>query len=111
MTAHPFPPQFKRETHTINGVKTVLLAAGSGEPLVFLHGAGIWHGVNFALPWTEKFRVIIPFHPGFAESGDGAGWIEHHIDDSGHGREQLFRSCHSEPDRSSHGSHRNVWRV
>lgn len=62
--------QFNRETHTINGVKTVVLTAGRGEPLVFFHGAGIWHGLKFALPWTEKFRVIVPFHPGFAESGD-----------------------------------------
>jgi pimeloyl-ACP methyl ester carboxylesterase len=70
MPAEPFPPQFAREVHTVNGVKTVLLAAGRGEPLVFLHGAGVWHGLNFAVPWTEKFRVIVPFHPGFGESAD-----------------------------------------
>jgi pimeloyl-ACP methyl ester carboxylesterase len=62
--------KFEREVHSINGVKTVLLTAGSGAPLVFLHGAGTWHGFDFALPWAKKFRVIIPFHPGFGESGD-----------------------------------------
>lgn len=62
--------QFEREAHTINGVKTVVLTAGQGTPLVFLHGAGTWHGFNFALPWTEKYKVYIPFHPGFGESGD-----------------------------------------
>jgi hypothetical protein len=30
--------EFKRETHTVNGVKIILLTAGSGEPLLFLHG-------------------------------------------------------------------------
>ena len=70
MTAIAFPPQFKRETHTVNGVKTIVLAAGSGASLVFLHGAGIWHGINFAVPWTQKFRVIVPIHPGFGEADD-----------------------------------------
>jgi hypothetical protein len=51
---------FEREVHTVNGVKTVVLTAGRGEPLVFLHGAGTWHGFKFALPWAEKYRVIIP---------------------------------------------------
>ena len=37
---------------------------------MFLHGAGTFHGFNFAVPWTEKFRVMIPFHPGFGESDD-----------------------------------------
>ena len=60
---------FERQTHTVNGVKTAVLTAGRGEPLVFFHGAGIWHGFNFARPWTEKFRVIIPIHPGFGELG------------------------------------------
>ena len=78
MPAQPFPAQFKRETHNINGVKTVVLTAGKGDPLVFLHGAGIWHGINFALPWTEKFRVIVPFHPGFGESGDDPAMNDMH---------------------------------
>ena len=46
---------FERETHTINGVKTVVLTAGRGEPLVFWHGAGVWHGFNFARPWADKY--------------------------------------------------------
>ena len=29
------------ETLTINGVETIVLTAGRGQPLVFLHGAGI----------------------------------------------------------------------
>ena len=69
---------FERATHDINGVKTVVLSAGRGEPLVFFHGAGIWHGLKFALPWAEKFRVIVPFHPGFSESGDDPAMNEMH---------------------------------
>jgi pimeloyl-ACP methyl ester carboxylesterase len=84
--ATAFPPQFKRETHTINGVNTIVLTAGSGPPLVFLHGAGIWHGVNFALPWTQKFRVIVPFHPGLGEADDDPAmtgihdYVMHYLD-------------------------------
>jgi pimeloyl-ACP methyl ester carboxylesterase len=70
--------QFQRETHSINGVKTVVLTAGRGEPLVFLHGGGTFHGFNFALRWAEKFRVIIPFHPGFGESADDPALSEVH---------------------------------
>jgi len=70
--------RFQRETHSINGVKTVLLTAGGGEPLVFLHGGGTFHGFDFALPWAERFRVIIPFHPGFGESGDDPALSDMH---------------------------------
>jgi pimeloyl-ACP methyl ester carboxylesterase len=69
---------FKRQTHTVNGVKTVVLTAGKGEPLVFWHGAGTFTGVDFAKPWAEKFRVIIPFHPGFGESGDDPAMTDPH---------------------------------
>jgi pimeloyl-ACP methyl ester carboxylesterase len=69
---------FERETHTVNGVRTVVLTAGKGEPLVFWHGAGTFTGFNFAKPWAEKFRVIIPFHPGFGESGDDPAMTDLH---------------------------------
>jgi pimeloyl-ACP methyl ester carboxylesterase len=61
---------FKREEITVAGVKTVFLTAGKGEPLVFLHGGGTFHGFDFAKPWAERFKVYLPFHPGFGESGD-----------------------------------------
>ncbi len=62
--------KFQRETILVNGVRVVVLSAGSGEPLVFWHGAGSWHGWDFAAPWISRFRVIIPFHPGWGESPD-----------------------------------------
>jgi pimeloyl-ACP methyl ester carboxylesterase len=62
--------KFERETYNINGVKTVVYSAGHGEPLVFFHGGGTVDGFDFAEPWTSKYRVIAPYHPGFGESGD-----------------------------------------
>jgi pimeloyl-ACP methyl ester carboxylesterase len=62
--------EFKKETLKINGVDTVVYSAGEGEPLLFLHGSGTFHGFEFAKKWAEKFRVIHPYHPGFGESGD-----------------------------------------
>jgi pimeloyl-ACP methyl ester carboxylesterase len=61
---------FQKETHAVNGVKVAMLTAGSGEPLVFWHGAGTFTGFDFALPWASRFRVMIPYHPGWGESDD-----------------------------------------
>jgi pimeloyl-ACP methyl ester carboxylesterase len=62
--------KFAREALTVDGVKTVVYTAGSGEPLVFFHGAGTVDGFDFALSWADRFKVIAPYHPGFGESGD-----------------------------------------
>jgi len=61
---------FQRETLTVNGVRIVVLTAGSGDPLLYLHGAGTFHGFDFALPWAAHFRVMIPYHPNWGESAD-----------------------------------------
>lgn len=61
---------FTREEHMVDGVRTVLYTAGQGEPLVYFHGAGTFHGFDFARAWTDRFRVILPYHPGFGESDD-----------------------------------------
>jgi pimeloyl-ACP methyl ester carboxylesterase len=70
-TQVPATAQFKRERLTVNGVPIVMLTAGTGEPLVFFHGAGTFSGFDFALPWASRCRVMIPYHPGWGESGDG----------------------------------------
>jgi pimeloyl-ACP methyl ester carboxylesterase len=70
--------EFDREVHSVGGVRVVMLTAGSGEPLVFLHGAGTFHGFEFAKPWAERFRVLIPFHPGFGESADDPAMTDLH---------------------------------
>lgn len=70
---------FKDETVSVrDGMFSVhVRRGGSGEPLVFLHGAG---GQNAIEPWMEtlaqKYDVIVPEHPGW---GDSTG-IEH-LDD------------------------------
>lgn len=61
---------FTRRTLKINGIDTAVLEAGSGPPLVFLHGAGTVTGFDFALAWSDRFRVIVPYHPGFGPSAD-----------------------------------------
>lgn len=69
---------FTREFHTADGVKTAVFTAGRGEPLVFFHGAGTIDGFDFAEPWAERFRVIVPQHPGFGESGDDPSFTDLH---------------------------------
>ena len=58
----------------------MVLAAGdpAAPPLVFFHGGGTFHGWAFAEPWTSQYRVLIPYHPGFGESGDLDGLREVH---------------------------------
>jgi pimeloyl-ACP methyl ester carboxylesterase len=65
-----FTKIFEREELTVNGIKTVMLTAGKGEPLMFMHGGGTFHGFDFAAPWAEKYKVMIPYHPGFGESAE-----------------------------------------
>src|SRR5919204_2276597 len=69
---------FKRETYTVDGVETVVHSAGNGEPVVFFHGAGTIDGFDFAEPWTDRFKVIVPYHPGFGESDDDATFTDIH---------------------------------
>jgi len=53
----------------IAGRKTQIMEGGEGEALLYLHsayGENLWLGFHEAL--AEKFRVIAPAHPGFAET-------------------------------------------
>jgi pimeloyl-ACP methyl ester carboxylesterase len=63
---------YSEERFTINGVETVVQIAGEGEPLVFFHGAGTVTGFDALLPLAERFRLIVPFHPGYGPSADDA---------------------------------------
>jgi pimeloyl-ACP methyl ester carboxylesterase len=80
------PKGFKRHEYSVNGVKTVVHMGGQGRPVVYWHGAGAWHGIDFARPWTERFKVIAPFHPGWGESGDAprmdsmSDYLLHYLD-------------------------------
>ena len=70
--------RFVREELLVNGVKTVVHSAGKGETLVFFHGAGTVDGFDFAEPWTEQFRVVVPYHPGFGESAEDPSFTDVH---------------------------------
>jgi pimeloyl-ACP methyl ester carboxylesterase len=61
---------FDRTEYDINGVRTVVHTIGRGPELVFLHGAGTFTGFEIARTWAATRTVIIPYHPGFGESGD-----------------------------------------
>jgi len=61
---------FDRNEIDLFGVKTVYYEAGRGPTVVYFHGGGAFHGIQFARPWTQDFRVICPYHPGMGESGD-----------------------------------------
>jgi pimeloyl-ACP methyl ester carboxylesterase len=70
--------RFESQPLTVNGIPVQMLTAGAGAPLLFLHGAGIWHGFDFALPWAAGRKVLIPIHPGWPGSGDDASFTSVH---------------------------------
>jgi pimeloyl-ACP methyl ester carboxylesterase len=61
---------------TITGCRTRMMRKGSGEPLLFLHGAA---GAGAWLPFMEMlsqgYDVIVPEHPGFGGS-DTPEWLD-----------------------------------
>jgi pimeloyl-ACP methyl ester carboxylesterase len=61
---------YSEERFDVRGIETVVLTAGDGDPLVFLHGAGTVTGFDALLPLAERLRLIVPFHPGFGPSAD-----------------------------------------
>jgi pimeloyl-ACP methyl ester carboxylesterase len=77
---------FVRAEYDINGVRTIVYSIGNGPELVFLHGTGTFTGFEAARGWAARRKVIIPFHPGFGESGDADGidsiddYVLHYMD-------------------------------
>jgi pimeloyl-ACP methyl ester carboxylesterase len=59
------------ETITVAGRSTVLRHGGEGPPFVYLHStlgeSFLW--LPFYQSWAKKFRVLVPTHPGFGQSG------------------------------------------
>jgi pimeloyl-ACP methyl ester carboxylesterase len=69
----------------VNGIDTLVLTAGAGDPVVFFHGAGTASGFDWLLPIARHFRLIVAHHPGFGRSGDPAlpgvdHLARHHLD-------------------------------
>ena len=52
-------------TVSVHGRPTEFLSAGSGDPLVFIHGAGIIEGFEFLEPLADRFKVIALLRPGY----------------------------------------------
>jgi len=67
---------FSQSFIEVDGCKVNLRRGGSGQPLLFLHGAS---GAPAVLPFMEKlaerFDVIVPEHPGYGLS-DEPEWLE-----------------------------------
>jgi pimeloyl-ACP methyl ester carboxylesterase len=61
---------FDRIVHRIEGVETVTYAIGEGQPLVYFHGGGTFHGFEWVRPLANQFRIFCPYHPNFGESAD-----------------------------------------
>jgi len=67
---------FKESFVEVDGCRTRLRRGGSGEPLLFLHGAS---GAPAILPFMEtlaqRFEVLVPEHPGYGLSGEPE-WLD-----------------------------------
>jgi pimeloyl-ACP methyl ester carboxylesterase len=64
---------FTKRAVVVDGIRVEVLDAGSGEPLVYFHGAGTTSGFQELLPLSQTRRLIVPIHPGFGASDDDAG--------------------------------------
>ncbi len=74
-----------RMIKTKRGVKVRVLEAGSGDPLVFMHGAGgLFPDNPFLDQLAEHYQVFAPEFPGFGESTDEE-LLEDMLDFSLHG--------------------------
>ena len=59
---------FETLTLTIDGVRTVVKAIGGGPAVLALHGAATIEGNEWARGLADRFRVYLPYHPGFGDS-------------------------------------------
>lgn len=61
---------YTQTRYELAGVEVAVYEAGTGPPLLFLHGAGTITGFDSLLPLAERFRLVVPHHPGFGDSAD-----------------------------------------
>src|ERR1700761_2329936 len=59
----------------VRGCRIRLMRGGSGEPLLYLHGASGASWLPVLQKLSEKFDVIAPEHPGFGDS-DSPDWLD-----------------------------------
>lgn len=70
------PVGFERQEYAVAGKPAVVYTGGAGRPVVFWHGGGTFHGIDFARPWLDKCRVIAPHHPGFGDAHADPGYAD-----------------------------------
>ncbi|MCY7411326.1 MAG: alpha/beta hydrolase [Chitinophagales bacterium] len=60
----------KEKSITHNGTSIGYFEEGAGTPIIFIHGFPMDHAAwnEFAKPFTEKYKVILPDNPGFGKS-------------------------------------------
>ncbi|URK89204.1 hypothetical protein LP421_30005 (plasmid) [Rhizobium sp. RCAM05350] len=63
---------FETLSHDIDGVSVVVKAIGTGPAVLALHGAATLEGHEWAKGLADRFRVYLPFHPGFGRKRRGA---------------------------------------
>ena len=67
---------FTEQFVDVGGSRVHMLKGGSGEPLLFLHGAGGHDGwLRYAQGLADRFTVYLPSHPGYGQS-DRPDWLE-----------------------------------
>ena len=59
------------ETVSLDGRPVVLMHGGTGTPFVYLHSTlgESFQWFPFYQAWAKEFRVLVPTHPGFGQSG------------------------------------------
>jgi pimeloyl-ACP methyl ester carboxylesterase len=79
-------PGWREERFDVNGIDTAVFTAGEGPPLVYFHGGGTALGFDGLLPLAERFRLILPNHPGYGASADDPSiddvhdYVRHYLD-------------------------------
>jgi haloacetate dehalogenase len=72
-------PAFRARTASVNGVEIAYLIAGSGPPILLLHGfpqtKAIWHKIAPVL--TARFTVVASDLRGYGDSSKPAGLADH----------------------------------
>ena len=51
---------FTRREASIHGIHHVWWEIGEGDPCVYFHGGGTFHGFEWSRDWAGKFRMILP---------------------------------------------------
>jgi pimeloyl-ACP methyl ester carboxylesterase len=71
MPPSPFDTHgFSRDEYSVRGVRTVVYSIGAGPAVMYWHGRGTWHGFAWARELQDRYKMLLPYHPGFGESAD-----------------------------------------